>query len=176
MALLTIQEDINNGLICTYLAANKKASGALFPNVLPTTDAVTIAIVTQALKWQYEAAPTTTNLRLVANYLYWLTAAFNLQSKYIMQGSGGGTVIPVNPNTPSPLQFVVDASTSFMIDGQTTATIPQFIGYNVLFARNGIPQSNLISQPSYYTWDKNTAIFTVLPQAYTGDLFQIYAI
>lgn len=94
MAQLTIADTIENGDICTFLAANSKAKTALFPNRLVSTNPVTIGIVTDALRWQYELYPSDSTLRGVANYLYWLTANFNLQAKYIMTGSGGGTVIP----------------------------------------------------------------------------------
>jgi len=94
MAQLSIADTIENGDICTFLAANAKAKTALFPNRLVSTNPVTIALVTDALRWQYELYPTDSTLREVANYLYWLTANFNLTAKYIMGGSGGGTVIP----------------------------------------------------------------------------------
>ncbi len=163
MALLTIQENINNGLICTYLSANKKANGALFPNVLPTTSAVTIAIVTQALRWQYDGDPTDSNLRLVANYLYWLTGAFNLQSKYIMQGSGGGAVIP--SGSVGYAYFVINA----VISAQSTTyqnndlILGKDLGYAIL-------NDQTFSETQDFTFDPTTGMVTFLTMTlFSGD-------
>jgi len=112
--------------------------------------------------------------RGVANYLYWMCGKFAIEGQAIINGAGGGTVIPVNPgNTPNPIEFEV-TSTSFMVNGQSSVVIPTFIGYNLLFIRNNIPQSIVNMGASYYTWDKVTGTFTCNPAASTSELFQLY--
>lgn len=116
----------------------------------------------------------------VSNYLYWLCGKFALEAQYITNGIGGGVVIPVSPIiptppvvTPNPLDFEITSS-SFMVDGQSSVSIPTFIGYNLLFVRNNIAQSTVNLGNSYYNWDKVTGVFTCFPAATTSELFQLY--
>lgn len=114
--------------------------------------------------------------RMVANYLYWLCGKFALEAQAILNGQGGGSVLPINPvSAPNPIEFEV-TNTSFMIDGQSIKSIPSFIGYNLLFVRNNIPQSivNMGGGSSYFSWDKTNGIFTCYPAAVSGELFQLY--
>lgn len=112
--------------------------------------------------------------RGVADYLYWMCGKFNLQGQYIITGTGGGSVVPISPgSTPNPIDFVVN-STSFMVDGQSTVTIPQYVGYNLLFVRSGVPQTTITSQSTYFSWNKITGIFTCSPAAVNGEIFQFY--
>jgi len=112
--------------------------------------------------------------RGVANYLYWLCGKFGIEGQYIITGIGGGSVIPINPgSTPNPLDFEV-TSISFITNGQSSAAIPTYIGYNLLFVRNNIPQSTVNLGNSYYSWNKTTGTFTCSPAATTGELFQLY--
>ena len=182
--LLTISVIIEVGKVSTYLAANSNSKGALFGKRLASPNSpVTIMMATDALNWG-NTNPSDTTLRGTANYSLWLDGRYGLDAQYIISGSGGGAVIPVRPgNLPLPIQFVVTAS-SFMIDGQSTATITSFIGFNLLFTRGGITQSTVNTQPSYYSWDRDTGLFTCTPAAVgvptvpieSAELFQFYAI
>lgn len=117
---------------------------------------------------------TNVGARGVANYLYWLCGKFALEGQYIITGTGGGSVIPINPGaTPNPIEFEVTTS-SFMVNGQSTVSIPTFIGYNLLFVRNNVPQSIVDMGASYFSWNKVTGVFTCYPAANTGELFQLY--
>ena len=114
------------------------------------------------------------NLRGVANYLYWICGKFALDGQYIITGAGGGTVVPINPgSTPNPTEFEVTA-TSIIPAGDSTITIDAYIGYNLLFVRNGIPQSQIDLGNSYYNWNKVTGQFTCYGPAVEGELFQLY--
>ena len=116
-----------------------------------------------------------TSARGVANYLYWLCGKFALEGQYIITGTGGGSVVPINPGaTPNPIEFEVSLSGSYIIDGQSTVTITSFIGYNLLFVRNNVPQSIINTGASYFSWNKTTGVFTCSPAAVTGELFQLY--
>jgi len=182
-SLLTIAETIRVGDVSIYLAGNDNATGALFGRRLSSPKSpVEIAALTDALRWQYEdllaigEVSSDDTLRGTANYLVWMCGRYGLQAQGIIAGSGGGSVIPIPTSTPLPYQFIVDASTSFIIDGQSTKIITLFLGYNLLFTRGGIAQSTVTTESSYYTWDKATATFTCVPAAVTSELFQIYPI
>lgn len=117
---------------------------------------------------------TNTAVRGVANYLYWLCGQFALEGQYIITGVGGGSVVPINPSaTPVPLDFEVTQS-SFISEGQSSVSIPNFIGYNLLFVRNNVPQSIIDLGGSYFSWNKTTGFFTCYPAAAAGELFQLY--
>ena len=92
-------------------------------------------------------------------------------------GITGGTITPVNPTEiPDPYDFEVTGS-SIIPAGATNATLSAFIGFNVLFVRNGIPQSSLnLNGDSYFSWNKALGIITIHPAAITGEIFQIYPI
>jgi hypothetical protein len=203
MAQLSISDIIKLGDISVPLSSNYQVNGNLFGKRLAFTAPITIAIVTDALRWQYEGFPTigdnlatesedpliTQNFnnivvstsenisaRGVANYLYWLCGKFALEAQFLITGAGGGTVIPIMPgSTPSPIEFEVTAS-SYMVNGQSTVTIPSFKGYNLLFVRNNVPQSiiDMGGGSSYFSWNKVTGVFTCYPAATSGELFQLY--
>jgi hypothetical protein len=115
-----------------------------------------------------------------ANYLYWMCGKFALEGEYIISGPGGGSVIPINPTgkpTPqdeaSPLEFEVTAS-SIIPAGASSSIILNYVGYNLLFLRNNIPQSTVNNGGSYFAWDKTNGSFTFSPEATEGELFQLY--
>lgn len=119
----------------------------------------------------------------VSNYLYWLCGKFQLEGQNLIYGIGGGTVLPIpNPNNPggggggsapSPIEFEVTNAT-LISDGNSTASIPTFVGYNLLFVRGGITQSNLNLGASYFSWNRTTGQFTCFPAAQEDELFQLY--
>jgi hypothetical protein len=112
--------------------------------------------------------------RGVANYLYWMCGKFQIEAQFIIQGVGGGIVSVLDPfATPNPLEFSVD-EVSIIADGESSATFTQFIGYNVLFVRNNVPQSTIDNGGSYFSWNKTTGQFSISQSAYTKELFQIY--
>jgi len=112
--------------------------------------------------------------RIVANYLYWMCGKFQIEAQFIIQGVGGGIVNVLNPfATPNPLEFTVSES-SVVPDGGSSVTITEFIGYNVLFFRNNVPQSTIDNGGSYFSWDKTYGQFSISQSAYSGELFQIY--
>ena len=71
-ALPTILETIEIGDVSIYLAGNDNSKGALFGKRLASpTSPVLIAIVTDAIRWEYETDPTDDTLRGSCNYLLW---------------------------------------------------------------------------------------------------------
>ena len=173
----TVPQILDIAKISEYLARVDEAKGNLFGKRVAPNTAMILYTERKAIQYIYDLDSSDDNLTLTANYLYSLCRGYNLRAANIMNGGSGGSVSPVNPSTaPSPYQFIVDASTTFIINGQSSKTITDFIGFNLLFSRNGIPQSNITTEASYYTWDKATGVFTISPAAVTSELFQIFAI
>jgi hypothetical protein len=127
----------------------------------------------KSVEWLYDLDPTNITLTQTANYLYSLCRGYNLKAQNI---TGGGSVAPVTPTTaPTPYDFEVDGS-SFIATGATTKVIPLFVNYNLLFVRNGIPQSTIDLGGSYYSWDRASATLTISPAATAGESFQLYPV
>lgn len=114
------------------------------------------------------------SLIATSNYLYSLCAPYNLQAINIRTTGGGGSISPITPPSiiVSPIEFIVSGS-SPIANGGTTLSIPSYKGLNVLFNRNGSPQSQVNSQDTYFTWNPVTCIFTCFPAAVTSELFSI---
>lgn len=176
--ILSIANIIEIGRASTYLSANYTSKKALFGgSVIRPVPPIQIAWVTDALDWGYTGGgETAASLRSTANYALWLYGYFQLQAQAIIFGPGGGSVVPTpsGGGSPNDLDFEVTAS-STMVTGATSISIPQFIGYNVDFARGGIMQNttNLGDGSSYYSWNNVTGVFSIFPAATEGELFRI---
>jgi len=172
----TVSQIINIAKISQYLSKIDVAKGSLFgQRIAPNTPQILYA-ERKAVEWLYDLDPADSSLTLTANYLYSLCRGYNLQASNI--SGGGGSVSPITPVSPvpSPYQFIVASSGNVINTGEASATLTAFIGYNLLFSRGGIPQSTVTTEPSYYSWDKVSGLFTISPDAIAGELFQIYAI
>jgi hypothetical protein len=178
--ILSIADIIEIGQVSTYLSANYTSKQALFGgSVIKTTPPVQIAFVTDALDWGNSGgAQTAESLRSTANYLYWLCGLFQLQAQNIINGPGGGSVTPIpgGGTLPSPYDYEVGASTPPLSNGESSVTLTSFIGYNIAFNRNNIPQSTVNLGGSYYSWNRTTGLFSISGAAVTGELFQIIPI
>lgn len=109
----------------------------------------------------------------VSNKLYSLCYMVNEATYIFNNGSGGGSVTPINPGIATPYYFIVGASELFA-NGESSKTLPaEWEGKNVVFSRGGVVQSQVTSEPSYFTWNNATRLFTVTPAAVTGELFAI---
>lgn len=171
---LTVAQIIDIAKISQYLAQVDVQKGSLFsPRVAPLTPQI-LYLERKAVEWMYNLDPANTSLFQTSQYLYSLCRGYNLQAQQI--SGTAGTISPVNPaQIPNPYDFEVSGS-SLMVNGQSTVTIPAFIGFNVLFVRNGIPQYTVNTGQSYFSWVKATGVFTIYPAAITGEQFAIYPI
>jgi len=179
--ILPISDIIEIGRVSTYLSANYTQKKGLFGGTtIKPVPPVQIAWVTDALDWgNAGGAQTDQSLRQTANYAYWLYGLFQLQAQNIIYGPGGGSVVPTpsGGGTPNDLDFIV-SSTSLIATGGTSLYIPQFIGYQVDFARGGMTQYTT-PQPgggAYYGWDSVTGWFYLLGDnsaATEGEAFRI---
>jgi hypothetical protein len=171
---LTVAQIIDIGKISQYLAQNDVLKGNLFsPRVAPLTPQI-LYLERKAVEWMYNLDPANTSLSQTSKYLYSLCRGYNLQAQQI--SGTAGAISPVNPaQIPNPYDFIVTGS-SLIANGQSTVTLPAFAGFNVLFVRNGIPQSTINTGASYFSWVKATGVFTVSPAAVLGEQFQIYPV
>lgn len=88
--------------------------------------------------------------------------------------SGTGTIgDPITIVRKDPEDFVVNDVDSFMLDGESSKTLTDFIGYNLLFFRGGIVQSTVNTELSYYTWNKATGAFTCSPAMSTDETIKL---
>ena len=71
-----------------------------------------------------------------------------------------------------PIEFRV-STTSYMTIGVSSQIITEFIGKNIDFIRNGLPQSILTDEPSYYTWNKVTGSLFIFPNSTEREIFKI---
>lgn len=171
---LTVAQIIDIAKISQYLAQVDVNKGNLFsPRVAPLTPQI-LYLERKAVEWMYNLDPANTSLFQTSQYLYSLCRGYNLQAQQI--SGTAGAISPVNPaQIPNPYDFEVTAS-SLIANGQSSVTLSAFIGFNVLFVRNGIPQSTINTGGTYYSWVKATGLFTISPAAITGESFQIYPV
>ncbi len=174
MALST-QQKLNIASISEYLSAVDIKKKGLFGGGVPLNLPQKIYIIRKSIAYWYSLDPTDDTLTGTGNYLMALCGLYGLEAQEVV--TSAGTVAPSSTSSaPLPLQFIVAASGTTFIDGQSSATLTTFIGYNLLFARGGIAQSVVSSEPSYYSWSRTTGMLTISPMAFTGELFQIYPI
>lgn len=178
--ILPVDEIIEIGDASTYLSANYVGKQTLFGGtVIKPTPPVQIAWVTDGLRWGYEGgAQTAASLRSTANYLYWLCGLFQLQAQNIISGDGGGSVTPTpsGGTLPFPLDFIVAASGTPIVDGETSVTISQFVGYNIdLYIDNFVLYTTDPGDGStYYSWNRTTGELVIIDGVpYTGQRIRI---
>lgn len=108
-----------------------------------------------------------------SNYLNALCGKYGLEAAYLISPGGILSGITSPSAVPNPIEFLVSGS-SLIANGGSSVTISSFIGFNLLFIRNGISQSTINNGGSYFTYDKTTGVFNCFPAATTDELFQLY--
>lgn len=108
----------------------------------------------------------------VGQYLYWLCGQFQLQAQNL---TGGGIVVPTGGSTPNPVEFIV-SSTSPIPTGGSTLVLLQFRGFNIIFSRNDIIQSQVNNGGTYFSWNRVTGVFTSFGAASEDELYSINAV
>jgi len=172
---MTVTQIMDIWPIAQYLAANDIQNRRNNSGAVDITLPQKIYSIGTSVQRTYDADSTDNTLPLTARFLYALCGKYGLQASVVMQTSG--TVSPVTPNVPTvPYQFNVAASGNLINEGESSVIITSFIGFNLLFVRNGITQSTVNTEPSFYSWNKETGLFTITGAAILGELFQIYAI
>jgi hypothetical protein len=87
MAIATPSQAIAQGDIALYLIGNDNSAGNLFGRRIAAPGSmVSVAMVTDALRWGYNGgAQTANNLQAMANYLVWLIGKWGQDAQYISQ-------------------------------------------------------------------------------------------
>jgi hypothetical protein len=173
MAILTVAQKITIAKINEYLISIAIEKGGLDGGGIDLQLPQKIRNIRKSIEYQYALNPSNTTLNGTSNYMLGMCIYLQEAQAIILNpGTAGGVVART---APSPYQFFVDASTSFIIDGQSSKTITAFIGYNLIFVRGGVTQSTVDpgGGGSYYSWVKATASFTCYPSASTSELFQL---
>lgn len=172
---LTIQEKLDIASISEYLSFVDIKKKGLYGGGVDLGLTRKIYAIRKSIEYWYALDPTDDSLITTSNYLLALCGYYGAKAQQIV--TSAGTIAPSSSTAiPLPLQFIVAASGTTFIDGQSSATLTTFIGYNLLFARGGIAQSTVASEPSYYSWSRSTGVLTISPMAYTSELFQIYPV
>ena len=172
---MSVETIINNAKDAQYITDIIRISGRLYNKGMMDRLPRIIYCTRKSVEWLFDLDPDDNTLTATSNYLqtisiqYWLPCAS--QSNI---GGGGGGVVPVTaaPSTPNPYDFEVTGG-SFIIAGQAVKTINSFIGYNLSFTRNNIPQSTVNMGGSYFSWNKNSGLFQCFPEAASGELFTL---
>jgi hypothetical protein len=169
---LTTAQKITIAKISQYLVSNAIEKGGLYAAGIDIELPQKLYNVRKTIEYQYNIDPSDTTLVTTSNYLYALCGRFGLAAQAIIltPGTSGGIIART---APSPYEFTVDASTSFIIDGQSAKTITAFIGYNLIFVRNNVTQATVDNGGSFYSWTKSTGSFVCYGNAATGELFQL---
>lgn len=146
-----------------YLAANAKNKSVLFGTgrlnpILPQQ----IYGIYFIAKKIYDEDPTYDGLVPVCNYLWEVMGRYGIAAQGL--SGGGGSVTPITPSlVPQQFDFAVDGS-SLIPTGGTSVDLSGYgyIGFDIQLYRGGIVQSINNSGGTYYSWDKTTAILTLL--------------
>ncbi len=188
MPIATITQAIARGKLSIGYAANNNARGSLFGKRLasnPPISPVTIAMVTDALEWGVDAQ-TDEDQREVCNYLIWLIGLYGMQAQARLgDTSGGGSLTPGGGDgsnnlnvldwfvdvTATPIAPLADGESSVLLDG--TSGNEDYRTFNIEFARGNLTQTTTNFGQSYYSWNKNTGLFTCFPAASFGESFRI---
>lgn len=176
MAVLTVAQKLVIAEINEYMISIAIMKGGLYADGINLELPTKIRIIRESIAYQYSQDPSDDTLVSTSNYLLGLCLYVNAARAIVLNpGTVPGTIATT---TPSPYQFTVDASTSFIIDGQSSKTITAFIGYNLIFTRGGITQNSVDvgDGSSYYSWVKAAGSFTCYPAAATGELFGLFPI
>jgi len=165
---LTVAQIIRIAKISQYLCLVDIEKSGLYGGGTDSDLPHKLRIVREDIEYQYDLDPSNSTLGATSTYLYALCGKYALYAQSIIFNPStiSGTIAGTSP---SPYQFIVDASTSFIIDGQSSKTITAFIGYNLIFVRNGVTQNTSDDgSGSYYSWVKSTGSFICFPAA-SGD-------
>lgn len=175
MAVLTVAQKLVIADICEYLATIAIRKGGLYGAGIPLDLPEKIYNIKSAIQYRYNTNPSDETLPVTSDYLYSI-CRFVLKAQSIIHTSGTVSGI-VAGTAPLPYQFIVDASTSFIIDGQSSKTITAFIGYNLIYVRGGVTQNTTDDgSGSYYSWTKATGSFVTTPALTTGEVVGLFPV
>ena len=167
----TVPQQIDIGNASSIYFSNEIDSGTLKGGYIDERDRNSIYLVRQGLEWLYELDPTHEDLDLIGNYLIAI-CRHGARAEANIVGGGSTPTIEL-ASRPERIEFYVSSS-SLIPTGGLSVTLPEsWQGFNLSFDRGNVPQSSLNTEPSYFTWDRDTRLFTCFPAANLGDLFAL---
>lgn len=170
----TVAQILNLAPGAGYLAANAKVKNSIFNNgtLNPLLPQQIYALYFILIKI-YQEDPVYPGLQACCDYLWEIMGRYGIQAQGL---SGGGSVTPITPIlVPTQLDFIVDGSSPIPTGGSSINLAPYgYIGFDIQFYRGGIVQSINNMGGYYYSYDKTTAILTLLGgDAQATELMQI---
>jgi hypothetical protein len=177
---MTVAEKIDIAKLSQYIATNAIQKSGLYGGgedlLLPRK----LYCIRKNVEWLYDQDPTNETLIATSNYLLALCGKYQFAA--LAAQNAGGSIVPISVGSgPNALDFIVSASSPIPTGG-TTLYIPQFIGYNIIFARGGLVQYTTPQPGSavYYSWSSATGYLHLLPDpdgaATEGESFHIQPI
>ena len=167
---LTVLQIINIAKISQYLCVNDIQKSGLYGGGTDLQLPNKLYNIRKGIEYQYDLDSTNTDLPATAAYLYALCGKYGIYAQNIT--GSGGSISPITPiNAPIPYQFTVAASGTLIINGQSSVIVTSFIGFNLLFVRNEIPQGTIDLGGTYYSWDRDEARLTISPAAIVTEHF-----
>lgn len=172
MATLTVAEKIAIAEINEYLISNAIQKKDLFAGGINIDLPTKIRVIREGIEYRYNQDPSDTTLTATSNYM--LSLCLYLSAAKAITGNAGVVAGVASTSPPNDEQFTVAASGTFLVDGQSSKTITAFIGYNLLYVRNGIPQYTVNDgSGTYYSWTKSTGGFVSFPAVVTGEIIRL---
>lgn len=161
-ALPTIQETIDLGNASLPYSLSDFYKGALYNRSVATQKScVEIAMFTDILEWQYNALPSDSTLRGTANYLIWLCGMFGMQAK---NSSGGGSVIPINPNQPTntfPLYIFGGVNGSNFESDGVSYNNPAIVGFQLAIYPDQYSSNFLLAGSDTFSYTSTGIIINI---------------
>ena len=172
----TVERILELAPTCCRLAEDHKWKRAIFSGVPKSSQnqAILIYIYYKILNEIYTRDNDYPGLQAPANYLWELCQKFGFKAANIVDGGGSGQIAPVTPTVrPTRIDFIVSAS-SFMITGQSTRTMPvTWDGYDLDMYRGGLGQSQVTTEPTYFTYDTASRALEITPALVEGELISL---
>jgi hypothetical protein len=161
------------------LAENARFKSGLFSKVPKSSQhqGILIYIYWKILNTIYELDNSYAGLEAPARYLYELEQKYAFKAARIVDGGGGGQVVPITPggvgSNINDIDWLVDTVATGLAplaDGEGAVTfngtggMPDLRGFNIDFYRGGVTQNTtpLGDGSSYYYWNKITGLFQLL--------------
>jgi len=170
----SVAEIVNLYPIALYLASIDIPKQGLSGGGTDITLPEKIYSIGESVLYRYNQDPTDETLFDTANLLYAIMGKYGVKAMAV-NGTAGSIAHTSTAQIPQPYNFIVSA-TSFIPDGDGSKIITAFIGYNIIFSRGGITQSTIDTEPSYFSWNKQSGLFRCIPDAVESELFIIAAI
>jgi len=167
---LSVQQKIDIANVSSIYTSNELGGGELHGGQIDESLPSFIYSVRQGLQWLYELDPTHEDLEPIGNYLL---SICRYSAKAALNITGVATMPAVIIAAAPPRKDFIVSATSYMVTGASSRSIPEFIGYELVFIRGGVSQSTVNTEPTYFSWDKNSGIFICFPALLTDELIAL---